>query len=167
MKNIKYSTPYKGLIYRNEGGEFTHKTFMGRLKSKMYRFAKKSLTVIAVVMAVLVFGGVCGIVGVKADQATLVQIQGQDPAIPVLNRIAQCESSNSNLAANGQVLIHWNKGGTVDIGKYAINEQIWGKQATKLGYDLTKPADNLSFALWLYHNVGTSPWVDSENCWSK
>jgi hypothetical protein len=67
-------------------------------------------------------------------------------------------------AANGQVLIHVNNNGTVDIGIAQINS-IWFATATKLGYDLTKEKDNIAFAEWLYENKGTSAWDSSRANW--
>ena len=88
------------------------------------------------------------------------------PAIPVMDRISQCESSNNQLNKDGQVLIHVNTNGTYDIGLFQINS-LWNATATKMGYDLTKQADNIAFAQWLYLNKGTSAWSASSGCWNK
>src|SRR5258708_4413140 len=78
----------------------------------------------------------------------------QHTTAPVMERIMKAESGahqyNTN---NGQVLIHVNNNGTVDIGIAQINS-IWFATATKLGYDLTKEKDNIAFAEWLYENKG-------------
>lgn len=89
--------------------------------------------------------------------------------VPVLQRIADCESGNGKPGSgthfkNGQVIISPNTNGTVDIGKYQINS-TWDKQATKLGLDLTKEKDNYAMAKWLYENKGTGPWASSAKCW--
>lgn len=84
---------------------------------------------------------------------------------PVMKRIAQCESGNIH-RVNGQVVVNVNNNGTYDTGKYQINS-IWNKQATALGFDLTKEKDNEAFAMYLYKNKGTSPWVYSSKCWNK
>lgn len=81
---------------------------------------------------------------------------------PVLERIAKCESGGSHYK-NGQVVI--NK--TQDIGKYQINVPIWGKKATEMGLNLAIEKDNETFALYLYKNFGTEPWVHSKTCWNK
>jgi hypothetical protein len=85
---------------------------------------------------------------------------------PVLQRIAKCESNNSQ-TKNGQVQIHVNTNGSVDIGKYMVNLQVWGATATKMGYDLTNEKDNEAFAKWLYENKGTEDWSASQKCWYK
>jgi len=70
-------------------------------------------------------------------------------------RIAKCESGNSHYDKNGQVLINKSR----DVGRYQINVQVWGKKATELGYDLYNEKDNEAFALWLFENKGSEPWV--------
>lgn len=84
---------------------------------------------------------------------------------PVMERIFKAESGGHHYAKNGQVLMHINENGTVDIGIAQINLQVWGATATKLGYDLTKEADNKKFAIWLYLNHGTAPWDSSGKNW--
>lgn len=100
---------------------------------------------------------------VYAEKQVEVPIDG--PA-PVLDRIAQCESSNMQIK-NGQVLMMANQNGSVDVGVMQINIRVWGKKAAELGYDLTKEADNRSFAHWLYANYGTEPWIFTKGCWNK
>jgi len=89
-----------------------------------------------------------------------------DPAYPVLDRIAKCESGSQHWSKSGQVIFNANTNGTVDVGKYQINT-VWFAQATELGLDLTKEADNEKMAKWIYLNHGTEPWYSSEACWSK
>ena len=86
---------------------------------------------------------------------------------PVLERIAQCESGNSHVDKNGQVLMVGNTNKSVDIGKYQINNALWGKKAKELGLDLTLEKDNEAFAIYLYKTYGTEPWVWSKKCWNK
>ena len=86
---------------------------------------------------------------------------------PVLDRIAQCESGDTQYAKNGQVLLKANTNGSVDIGVMQINNVIWGAMATKLGYNLFIEADNRAMAEYIYQNYGTSPWVLSMKCWNK
>ena len=99
-------------------------------------------------------------------EKTVVQVVTATTTAPVLERIAKCESGGNQMK-NGQVQINVNKNGSVDIGKYMINLTIWGKTATKMGYDLTKQSDNESFAEWLYLNKGTGDWSASQSCWYK
>ena len=82
---------------------------------------------------------------------------------PVLERIAQCESHTSHYDKNGQVLINT----TRDVGVFQINVPIWGKKATEMGLNLMEEKDNREFALWLYKNYGTIPWIHSQKCWNK
>ena len=96
-----------------------------------------------------------------------VNAETVDELPPVMQRIAQCESGNRQFAKNGQVITNGNKNGSVDIGKFQINLSIWGAKATELGLDLTKEEDNTNFALYLYENLGTEPWVWSKHCWNK
>lgn len=84
----------------------------------------------------------------------------------VMDRIAQCESSNSQ-KKNGQVILNPNKNGTVDIGVFQINVKTWGKKAGEMGYDLAVEKDNRAFAQYLYENYGTEPWSSSKPCWNK
>ena len=101
----------------------------------------------------------------QADSKVIYVNSTSTPA--VLQRIERCESSGSQVNKSGQVLINVNTNGTVDLGAYQINS-VWFAQATKLGYDLTKKADNEAFAVWLYENHGTQPWESSSGkCWSK
>lgn len=86
---------------------------------------------------------------------------------PVLERIAKCESGGSQFDKNGQLTLNGNKDGSVDIGKFQINNKYWGKKAKELGYDLTKEKDNEAFAQYLYTNYGTDAWVWSKKCWNK
>lgn len=99
---------------------------------------------------------------VTVSAKEFVQVPVSLPS-PVMDKIAKCESSNMH-TRDGQVLVKSNTNGSVDIGLFQINS-VWDKQATKLGYDLTKEADNRSFAFWLYANYGTEPWYSSKNCW--
>lgn len=86
---------------------------------------------------------------------------------PVLERIAKCESSNGHYSKNGQVQVHANTNGTVDVGQYQINVQVWGAKATELGFDIFTKEGNKAMAEWIYANKGTEPWYSSKACWSK
>lgn len=85
----------------------------------------------------------------------------------VLVRIGKCESVTGHRDVTGQVAVVGNKNGSVDIGKYQINERLWGKKATELGLNLFDEKDNETMALWLYENRGTEDWVWSKSCWVK
>lgn len=92
-------------------------------------------------------------------------IQTESKTAPVMDRIAKCESSGTS-TRDGQTLIHPNKDGSVDVGRYQINS-TWNKKATELGYNLSIDHDNEAFAYWLYNNIGTGPWSSSSKCWNK
>ena len=130
----------------------------------------KVSTVLALIAAGLMGAGalIFSTSTVTADTATVV-INANSP---VLARIADCESGNGKPGTgtqfkNGQVIMRANTNGTIDIGKYQVNLTYWGKQATALGYDLTKEADNKAMAEWIYQNKGTGDWSSSQHCWAK
>lgn len=90
---------------------------------------------------------------------------------PVMDRIAGCESEGnrnskgSQFGANGQVRTHANKNGTTDIGRYMINNDVWGAKATQLGFNIFTDEGNKDMAYWIYQNNGTSDWSASMGCW--
>jgi len=90
----------------------------------------------------------------------------KEVSAPVLERIAKCESSGKHMS-NGQVVMSGNSNGSVDVGLFQINVRIWGKVAGDLGYNLTIEEDNKAFAVYLYNNYGTEPWIWSKACWNK
>ena len=140
---------------------YLHGTHFQVSKWRALRFAQKLLIVSLLVSGLYTsysFGFYMG-------PPTIKQVSDQEAVYPVLERIAKCESGGSQYDKNGQVLLHWNKNGTIDIGKYAVNETYWGAQATKLGFDLTVEADNRKMAVWIYYNKGTGDWSASHACW--
>ena len=132
---------------------------------KTAKWYKRTLLVGALV-SVIGWAYVFGTMTTMA-QADSKVIYVQSTSTPdIMSKVARCESSGSQLDKNGQVQIHVNSNGTYDIGRFMINS-IWEKQATKLGYDLTKDADNEAFAMWLYKNNGLQNWSATYSCWSK
>jgi hypothetical protein len=93
----------------------------------------------------------------------------QEVNYPVLERIAQCESGGSQFDKNGQVLMRGNTNGrdSVDVGLFQVNLKYHGAEATKMGLDLTKEADNRAYAKFLYQTRGTVDWEASKHCWNK
>lgn len=98
---------------------------------------------------------------------------------PVMDRIAMCESHNSQYCTAelvklkmchsyevGQVLHRTNSDGTIDTGVDQINS-IWGATAAKLGYNLDVEKDNRAFGDWIYKNKGTGDWAASQSCWKR
>ncbi len=91
----------------------------------------------------------------------------------VMERIADCESGDNGKRGtamhmkNGKLITNTNKDGSVDVGIYQINMKYWALKAMEMDLNLTKEADNIKFAYWLYDNHGTEPWVWSKSCWNK
>lgn len=160
MKHTKvfYGNQFTGTI-DCDGRKFT------RWQRFLYRLGKKVKTIVialAIITAIgyAYVGGVNTKITKASDMATSTPVQ----IAAVMQRIAKCESGDSQYDKNGQVLIHINSNSTVDVGRFQINT-VWESQATKLGYDLTKNEDNRQFALWLYENKGTQSWESSAKCW--
>ena len=88
-----------------------------------------------------------------------------DVKVPaILEKIAKCESRGQHYDANGEVVIGKNPN---DIGKYQINQIVWGETAEKLQYDIFTEDGNEQMALQLYRAEGTAPWSASKWCWNK
>lgn len=85
----------------------------------------------------------------------------------VMDRIAKCESPTGHYDSNGQVALNANSDHSVDIGKYQINNKVWGKKATEMGLNLMVEKDNEQMAQYIYQNYGTGAWYSSSKCWSK
>lgn len=93
---------------------------------------------------------------------TLVEVQ---PSIPILDKIAKCESGGNQFDKNGKVIK--GKVNKADSGKYQINTNIWGKKAKELGFDLNTLQGNEAMAKWIFFHKGSVPWVNSSKCWNK
>jgi hypothetical protein len=155
---------YLGRTLHDSKGRFTSLKVLMR---KVWFWTK--ISVVAGLFGVIAYS-----LGV-ADRGNTVYAQNVivtpqiDQEAPILQRISDCESGNGTKGSgkhfkNGQVILHVNSNGTIDIGKFQINS-TWGKQATKLGFDLTKEKDNYAMAKWIYENRGTSDWLSSATCW--
>lgn len=146
-----------------------------------YRIAKfLALFVKASLVTAFVVGVVWGgfETGKAVTRSTVVYAVKEGGISPVLGRIAKAESMNSHYCTEelinrklcakselGQVLLNGNKDGSVDIGKYQINNYHWGADATKLGLNLFDEEDNEKMAVWIYENYGTEPWSASKHNW--
>lgn len=84
---------------------------------------------------------------------------------PILEKIALCESSGRHLDKNNKVLR--GKQNSDDLGKWQINEKIWGKKSQELGYNIKTAQGNENMAKWLFENYGSVPWRNSSPCWLK
>lgn len=126
-----------------------------------------------IVLWVLFIGLTCFVIGSKINNKVVYKevekeiVREVDVASPILERIAKCESGGSHYDANGQVLMVANTNKSVDVGKYQINNKVWGKKATELGFNLVVEEDNHSMAKWIFYNRGTEDWKYSRKCWVK
>jgi hypothetical protein len=85
--------------------------------------------------------------------------------IPLMARIAKCESRFRHLNSNGNVLR--GEKNTYDRGVMQINILYHAKDAEKLGLDVHDLDDNVAFARHLYEKQGAKPWMSSSACWAK
>lgn len=84
--------------------------------------------------------------------------------VPVMQRIAWCESKFRHRKTDGSVVRGVVKS---DVGVMQINEYYHQSTAVRLGLDLSKLKDNMAYARWLYNREGTKPWVSSAHCWDN
>jgi len=143
---------------------YLYKTKFQVFKIKAKRFFKKLFILTMIVLAIIAIFKIGGVMNSK-EVVTQIEVK-IEPQTPVLDRIAKCESPTGHYK-NGQVAFYGNKNGSVDIGKFMINNAIWGKKATEMGLNLTNEKDNETFAKYLYQNYGTEPWIWSKHCWNK
>jgi hypothetical protein len=163
---------------RDRRGRFSLKSWVRRQVQAVVAFLQLVLRI-----AVLAGGGVAVLAlvwGIYFSHGTITHADAM-PAVatttPVLERIAQCESHNSQFCTSalvaahmckatelGQVLHRVNTNGTIDTGAMQINS-IHGAEAAKLGLNLDVEADNRAFARWIYENRGTGDWASSQKCW--
>ncbi len=84
--------------------------------------------------------------------------------IPVMSRIAWCESEYRQTGSNGDVVRGVNRN---DVGVMQINEIYHKQNALRMGLDLHDLYDNMKYARYLYEREGTVPWHSSEHCWGE
>ena len=87
--------------------------------------------------------------------------------LPILEKIAKCESPTGHYGKNGQVAVSGNENHSVDIGWGQINNSIWGQTATDMKYNLWVEQDNKEFSRFLMATRGSEPWSASKSCWNK
>ena len=95
----------------------------------------------------------------------VIPIYSMDYKYPKLRQICACESGDGvtpRHSVGGKVLIST----TSDYGSCQIN-QVHLEHSKKLGLDITKEADNITYAIMLYEQSGTQPWLASKKCWNK
>ena len=85
--------------------------------------------------------------------------------MPLMAKIAKCESRNRHFNKNGDVL----RGEVtpLDRGVMQINLHYHQATAAKLGLDVHDIDDNVAYARYLYEKQGAKPWMSSSGCWSK
>lgn len=85
--------------------------------------------------------------------------------IPIMTKIARCESRNRHFNKSGQVL----RGEKTPLDRGVMQINLYYHQATaeKLGLDLHDIDDNVAYARYLYEKQGAKPWMSSSACWSK
>lgn len=153
-------------------------TPMNRFKSfmtKLFRLALVILIFTGIVVGLIMIGRATSNKVVYTKQEVIKEVE---MSTPILDKIAKAESRNSHYCTEelvkfkmcasselGQVLIRANKNGTVDIGRYQINNYYWGAKATEQGLNLWDEKDNYKMALWIYKNYGTEPWESSSKNW--
>ncbi|PCI29483.1 hypothetical protein COB55_02105 [Candidatus Wolfebacteria bacterium] len=85
--------------------------------------------------------------------------------IPIMTRVAFCESSYRQHDKDGNVLR--GKVDTRDVGVMQINERYHLDRAENLGLDIHSIEDNMLYARYLYNDQGLAPWKSSAKCWAK
>lgn len=85
--------------------------------------------------------------------------------IPLLTKIAQCESHYRQFNSDGEVLRGVKN--SYDRGVMQINILYHEETAEKLGLDLDNIDDNVAYARYLYEKQGAKPWMSSSKCWSE
>lgn len=85
--------------------------------------------------------------------------------MPIMAKIAKCESRDRHLGSDGQVLR--GEKTPLDRGVMQINLYYHEATAKKMGLDLHDLDDNVAYARYLYEKSGAKPWMSSSACWSK
>ncbi len=85
--------------------------------------------------------------------------------IPVMKKVAYCESRNRHFDKSGEVLR--GRKNSYDRGVMQINLLYHEETAKKMGLDLHQIDDNVAYARYLYKKQGAKPWMSSSACWSN
>lgn len=85
--------------------------------------------------------------------------------IPIMIRIAQCESTFRHLDRKGEV--HRGRVNKADVGVMQINEYYHLDEASKKDINIYTIEGNMAYARDLYERQGTRPWASSKPCWGK
>lgn len=92
------------------------------------------------------------------------QVETYFADIPVMQKIAWCESKFRHRDAEGAVVRGIVKS---DVGVMQINEYYHRTTAERMGLELYDLEDNMAYARALYTKEGTRPWSSSEHCWGN
>ena len=85
--------------------------------------------------------------------------------IPVMQKIAYCESRNRHFDKNGLVLR--GEKTSLDRGVMQINEYYHNEDSARLGYNILTIEGNTAYARYLFEKYGVQPWSSSAPCWKK
>ncbi|MEK7176764.1 MAG: hypothetical protein AAB719_00480 [Patescibacteria group bacterium] len=85
--------------------------------------------------------------------------------IPVLAKIAGCESHYRHFNSKGNVLR--GEENSFDRGVMQINVLYHAEDAEEMGLDVHDLDDNVKYARYLYEKQGAKPWMSSSACWAK
>lgn len=85
--------------------------------------------------------------------------------MPIMAKIAKCESRNRHYNSRGEVLR--GEKTPLDRGVMQINLFYHAATAEKMGLDVHDIDDNVAYARYLYEKSGAKPWMSSSPCWSK
>lgn len=80
----------------------------------------------------------------------------------VLINIAKCESGITQFNADGSPVKNAQSGA---VGVFQLLPSYHEPIAKKMGLDIYKTQDNIEYAIWLYNQDGTAPWLASKLCW--
>ncbi len=135
-------------------------------RNKKGQFATKAKWTLRIIGLVIIGSAIgTAVFSTSSVSATVPEVITVEAKTPIMDRIAKCESDNSQ-TKNGQTLIHINSNGTYDQGRFQINS-IHNAEASKLGFNLATEEGNTAYAKWLYANKGTGDWASSQGCWKK
>ena len=84
--------------------------------------------------------------------------------IPILAKVAECESHFRQTDANGDVLR--GVANQFDVGVMQINEKYHLERSKEMDMNIYTLDGNLEYARALYNQSGTAPWSASKPCWS-
>ncbi|MBX4199963.1 hypothetical protein KW790_00670 [Candidatus Parcubacteria bacterium] len=85
--------------------------------------------------------------------------------IPLLAKIASCESHNRQYEKDGTILR--GEQNHYDVGVMQINELYHKAIAERMGLDIYTIEGNVAYARYLYEKHGAQPWISSSPCWAK